>query len=231
MKPLSVTSVLDKLEAHYGPQQPCWPIEPYQFVIWWHCGYPASDTACSKGWAALKREVGTEPHTILAVSQAKLAQALKAGGMVPDLRAMRLQQVAERVANEFGGDLSAGLVGPVKEIRKALKRFPGISDSGVDRILLFAGRQQAAAVPSNCPQVLVRIQLGPEPENYSVNYRGAQQMIEAEVPEQFHARMRAYLLLKKHGQTLCKRNQPKCDQCPVRANCAYFAAKNRRRAL
>ena len=33
--------------------------------------------------------------------------------------------------------------------------------------------------------------------NYGVNYREAQMLIEAEVPEQFHGRMRAYLLLSR----------------------------------
>jgi endonuclease III len=229
VKPLDVASVLDKLEAHYGPQEPCWPVDPYAFLIWWHCGYPASDLTCSKGWSALKGEVGIEPRTILAASQARLAHALKAGGMVPELRAMRLQQIAQRVMNEFGGDLRAGLVGTVKEVRKALKRFPNIADPGADRILLFGDVQPVTAVPSNCPQVLVRIQLGQERENYGVNYREAQKLIEDEIPEQFAARRRAYLLLK-HGQAVCKRSKPRCDECPVSAHCAYFAGKDRGRS-
>ncbi|HEY2469827.1 MAG TPA: hypothetical protein VGI45_18550 [Terracidiphilus sp.] len=230
MKPLNVASVLDKLEAHYGPRHPCWPVEPYEFLIWWHCGYPASDTTCTKGWNALRSDVGIDARKILAASQAKLAHALKAGGMVPELRAMRLQQIAQRVMNEFGGDLRTGLSGPVGEVRKTLKKFPGIADPGVDRILLFGDVQPAAAVPSNCPQVLVRIQLGLERENYGVNYREAQKMIEDEIPEHFDARVRAYLLLKEHGQTICKRSKPKCDQCPVNANCAFFDGKNRGRS-
>jgi len=230
VKPLSVVAILDRLEAFHGPQQPCWPIDAYQFLIWWHCGYPASDTTCKKGWDALKREVGIEPSRILTASQARLAHALKAGGMVPELRAMRLQKIAQRVMNEFSGDLSVGLKGSVGEIRKALKKFPGIADPGADRILLFSHLQPVAAVPSNCPQVLVRIQLGLERENYGVNYREARKMIEDEIPEQFHARQRAYLLQKQHGQTICKRSAPLCDQCPISANCAYFAGKNRGRS-
>jgi endonuclease III len=229
-KPLNVAAVLDRLEVFHGPQEPCWPVDAYQFLIWWHCGYPASDPTCARGWEALKREVGIEPRKILTASQAKLAHALKAGGMVPELRAMRLQQIAQRVMNEFGGDLNAGVRGPASEARKALKKFPGIADPGADRILLFGHVQPLAAVPSNCPQVLVRIQLGLERENYGVNYREVQKLIEDEIPEQFHARQRAYLLLKQHGQTICKRSKPKCDECTVSANCAYFAGKNHGRS-
>jgi endonuclease III len=150
--------------------------------------------------------------------------------MVPELRAMRLQEIARRVENEFGGDLRSGLSGPIENVRKSLKRFPGVADPGADRILLFGRLKAVAAVPSNCPQVLVRIQSGLERENYGVNYREAQTLIETEVPEQFHARMRAYLLLKQHGQAICKRSKPKCGECPISASCAYFAGKNRGRS-
>ena len=87
---LSVPEVLDRLEAHYGHQPPNWPTDPYLFLIWWHCGYPASDSACAKGWEALNKEIGTGPEQILAARPADLAKALKAGGMVPELRATRL---------------------------------------------------------------------------------------------------------------------------------------------
>ncbi len=228
-KPIGVATLLNRLEASYGPQEPSWPAEPYAFLIWWHCGYPASDATCSRGWGALNKEVGIEPGQILRATQAKLAHALKAGGMVPEVRAMRLQQIAERVENEFGGDLRNAFVGRIEDVRKRLKKFPGIADPGVDRILLFGEVMPVAAVASNCPHVLVRIQLGLERENYSVTYHEAQSLIETEIPKQFHPRMRTYLLLKQHGQTICKRTKPKCEQCPVSAHCAYFAGKNRGR--
>jgi endonuclease-3 len=226
---MKTAEVLDALEAFYGPQEATWPTEPYAFLIWWHCGYPASDAACARGWEALQRTVGVAPEHILRASQAKLSDALKAGGMVPELRAQRLQQIAARVQDEFGGDLRAALMGPLEEARKVLKKFPNIADPGADRILLFGRLAPLAAVPSNCPQVLVRIQLGLERENYGVTYREAQELIEAAVPAAFEARMRAFLLLKRHGQELCKRTKPKCSACPVNAGCRYFGGADRGR--
>ena len=231
---MTTVEILDVLEAHYypkggGPQTAAWPTDPYEFLVWWHCGYPASDAACERGWEALMRAVGVTPEKILAASEAKLARALKAGGMVPELRAQRLREIAERVLREFGGDLAAALAGPVDAARKMLKKFPNIADAGADRILLFAGLSPVAAVPSNCPQVLVRIQLGLERENYGVTYREAQKLLEAEVRPALEARQRAYLLLKRHGQEVCKRSKPKCELCPVSAECRYFAGVDRGR--
>jgi endonuclease III len=223
---VGVPDLLDRLESHYGPQEPCWPVDPYEFLIWWLCGYPASDDRCSRGWESLHSGIGIQPEEILAASQAALAKALKPGGMVPELRATRLQQIAERLLNEYCGDLDSLFTGPIAAVRKALKRFPNIADPGVDRILLFAHKAPVAAVPSNCPHVLVRIVYGQEREDYGVTYREAQSLLESEIPKQFHARQRAYLLLKTHGQTICKR-KPQCERCPVRSICAYAAGVSR----
>ena len=186
---MSVLDLLNRLEKFYGPQEPAFPVEPYEFLVWWHCGYPASDAACEKGWKNLQQQVGIEPHRLLAASPAKIADALKAGGMVPELRAQRLKEIAMRVKDEFGGDLRSALTGPLATVRKTLKSFPGIADPGADRILLFAGIAPLAAVPSNCTHVLIRILQGPEGENYSAGYREAQRAIAAEVSETFDDRM------------------------------------------
>lgn len=221
----SLASILDRLEAFYGPQEPSFPVDPYEFLVWWHCGYPQSDRACEKGWGRLTREVGIDPGKLLRAPPARLASALKAGGMVPELRAQRLKEIARLLRDELGGDLRSALTGPLAKVRKTLKRLPGIADPGADRILLFAGIAPVAAVPSNCVHVSARIFKGGENRNYSADYRDAQSAIAAEIPEKLDARARAYLLLKRHGQETCKRTNPKCEQCPISSSCAYFAAK------
>ena len=82
---LPVPEILDRLEAFHGRQDPCWPTEPYEFLVWWHCGYPASDVTCAKGWESLtkRKRVGIEPRQLLQAPPDKLAGALKPGGMVP----------------------------------------------------------------------------------------------------------------------------------------------------
>lgn len=221
--PAAVPDLLDRLEAFHGLQQPSWPVDPYEFLIWWHCGYPASDASCARGWEALRRTVGVDPERILAAPLAKMTEALKGSGMFPEVRAAYLKEIAQRVLSEFGGDLRAALATMGNNARKALKTFHSIADPGADRILLFARIAPVAAVPSNCTQVLGRIRNGADSDTYTASYRDAQKAIEAEVPRQFHARARAYLLLKEHGQTLCKRTHPKCGECPVREACAWFA--------
>jgi len=134
--------------------------------------------------------------------------------MVPELRALRLKEIAMRVKDQFAGDLRHALKGTLSEARKVLKSFSNIADPGADRILLFAGIAPIAAVASNCPHVLVRILRGQERENYGVTYREAQQAIAAEVPETTKARQRLPAI-EHHGQEICKGANPKCEKCPL----------------
>jgi adenine-specific DNA glycosylase len=105
-------------------------------------------------------------------------------------------------------------------------KFPGIAGPGADRIMLFAGISPIAAVPSNSPHVLLRILRGKEHENYGANYAEAQRVIATEVAETLDARSRAYLLLKHHAQQTCKRTKPRCEECPIRTECAFYAQRS-----
>ncbi len=220
--PSRLAKLLDRLEKFYGKPKPPRPTDPYEMILFTNCGYPATDASCTKGFDALKKEVGLRPDDILAAPDAKLAQLMRLGGIVPELRAVRLKEIAALVKHEFAGDLRAMLKKPLPEARKALKKFPTIGDPGADKILLFTKTAPVAAVPSNCLHVPLRLGFGEEKKNYAAGYRSAQEAIHAELPEECGALLRAYLLLKHHGQELCKRSRPLCEQCPVSSACVYF---------
>jgi endonuclease III len=234
-----LAAILDRLEKHYGGQEPEGPSDPFEMILFANCGYPATDASCSRGYEALRKEVGTKPEQILKTASAKLAKLMRLGGIVPELRAERLKLVA-RIANEnFGGDLKWALEKLLKDektpaekrlrrLKRALKEFPVIGEPGAEKILLFSGMVPIAAVPSACPGVPQRILFGQEDKNYGKGYRAAQEAMAAEVPEEFAARQRAYLLLKKHGQEICKRTKPRCEICPIQADCRYFREERAR---
>jgi endonuclease-3 len=178
----------------------------------------------AKGFRALQENVGIEPDEILAAPDQKLSDALRAGGIFPESRAQRVKEIAARVKTKYSGDLAAALRKPVPEARKVLKQFPTIGDPGAEKILLFTKTAPVAAVPSNCVHVPLRLGLGTAYKTYAKDYCSAQEALAAELPETCEARLRAYLLLQHHGQELCKRSRPKCEECPVTAECRYYQA-------
>jgi endonuclease III len=202
-------------------------------IVYLNCGYPASDASCSEGFDALKREVGLSPREILAASKVKLVKLLRLGGIVPELRAARMQEIARKVKTEFGGDLKAVLKKRMQEekqqtgkgirgTKKVLQDFPVVGEPSAERILLFSKLAPVAAVPSAFVEVPARLWFGKAGKNYVADYRAARDILNAGLPETFEARQRAYLLLKKHGQQTCKRAKPKCEICPLTGQCAYI---------
>jgi endonuclease-3 len=214
--------LLNKLEKHYGKLPPPRLTDPYLMIVFANCAYPATDAGCTKGFDILQREIGTGIDDILGADDADLIRVMKGHGMFPEMRAARLREIASLVKSEYGGDLKATLRGPLPQARRALKRFPTIGDPGADRILLFTGTAPIAAVPSNCVRVAHRLGYGEEKKNYAAGYRSAQEAIRAELPENCDVLIRAYQLLKHHGQELCKTNQPLCRRCPVSSECVWF---------
>jgi endonuclease III related protein len=229
----NVNDILESLEQTYGPQQAAGPADPYEMIVYLNCGYPAGDASCSKGFDALKREVGLSPREILAAPKSKLVKLLRLGGIVPELRAARLQEIARKVKAEFGGDLRVALKqrmqeekqqagGGIRGAKKLLREFPVIGEPSAEKILLFSMLAPVAAVPSAFVEVPARLWFGKAGKNYAADYRAARDILNAGLPETFEARQRAYLLLKKHGQQTCKRSKPKCEICPLTGQCAYI---------
>lgn len=233
--PTKLTPILDALESKYGAQMLVGPTNPYEMIVFLNCGYPASDAKCAKGFEALKREVGVEPKKVLAVSKAKLAKVMQPSVIIPGLCAQRLKEIARKVKGECKGDPTAVLKqrlreakqpgNGVKAAKKVLQQFPVVGEPSAEKILLFSGLAPVAAVPSAFVDVPVRLFIDEPGKNYAADYKAAREILDSGLPQTFEARRRAYLLLKKHGQEICKHSKPKCEVCPVTAQCAYLQAK------
>ena len=231
-----MAEILDELEKLYGPQKLAGPSDPYEMILFLNCAYPATDAKCAKGFEIVKQEAGLTPNEILAAPKAKLAKLLVSTGMFPAQRVDRLKEIARIVKKRAGGDLKGALKKSIpkkderdakglRSAKKLLREFPVIGEPSAEKILLFAKLTPVAAVPSACLSVPMRLWFGGEGKNYAADYRQAREVLNAGLPESFESRQRAYLLLKKHGQEICKRSRPKCEICPVTAHCAYLQAK------
>lgn len=133
-----VVQILDCLEKHYGPPKRPYPTDPYEMLLHRNAGYPQSDERCDKGFQALKKQIGLAPKQIFAASDEALCDAARQGGMMPELRAQCLRDIAARVLEEFGGDMRAVSKRPLPDAKRALKKFPTVADATADKILLFS---------------------------------------------------------------------------------------------
>lgn len=212
---------LDVLEKQLGPQEVRMPRDALGLVLWENVAYLVDDERRARVFKSLKQRVGLGAAALRAARPETLLEIAALGGMHPAQRVDKLRDIADLVLDEFGGDLEAVLERPARDARRALKRFPGIGEPGADKILLFTGTEPVLALDSNALRVLLRLGYGTESKNYAQSYKSAQRAAEVELERTCAARQRAYDLLRRHGQTLCKSKAPECDACPLEAGCEY----------
>jgi endonuclease III len=217
MKPAPITfsKLVDMLQQHYGPPAAPPSTDPLELIIWENIAYLASDERRAEAFATLKRSIGTRPEQILAAKHSALA-AIGNAGMLPDVSAEKLLAIAKIAYEEFDADLRVALKKPLRQAKKALKRFPGIGDPAAEKILLFTRLYPVFSLDSNGLRVLCRVGLAEEQKNYSATHRLAQDAIRDQLPRDYDSLIQAHQLIRQHGQTLCKRSKPFCAECPLR---------------
>lgn len=214
---------LDRLQAFYGWPRPPKVTDPMGTLLWENVLYLADDRKREKAFAMLRRRVGLSAERILAAPDSVLREICSTGGILPDVQVEKLRRIARIVKEEFGGDLNRALAKQtIPQMKKSLKKFPGIAETGAERILLFWGRLPTLALESNSRRVLVRLGFGQELKTYNASCRSVQAALKDQIPEDCGWLTRAHQLLRRHGQELCKRSEPLCPQCPLTGVCAYY---------
>src|SRR5262245_64525942 len=222
MSHASFQKIIAQLEKTYGRPQSPQITDPLEMILFENVAYLVSDDQRKKAFNALRDQIGLNPTDILSAPSDKLIEVARVGGMRPEDRARKLQFIARIVLSEFQGDLRQVLEWPVAKARKALKKFPGIGDPGADKILLFSHTLPILALESNGLRALVRLGFGEEMKNYASTYARAQEATRNQFVEDCVWLIRAHLLLRRHGQELCKRTEPICNSCPLTGICRYW---------
>jgi endonuclease-3 len=218
-EPLTLPEAVRRLRGHYGPPEGPPTADPFELVLLENVAYLASSAKRRQALLQLRETIGTSPEALLAAPPGAL-ESVTAQGILKGLSADKLRACAEIVLDRFEGDLEAALAGSVEKTKKVLRTFPGIGEPGAEKILLFSGRHPFLAPESNGLRVLVRLGLVREEGSYANTYAASRRAAE-DLPAKIEARQEAHLLLQQHGQTLCKRNDPRCDLCPLALDCAY----------
>jgi endonuclease-3 len=214
--------LIARLQKHYGaPDLP--PARgPFELVIWENACYLMPNERRAEVFEGLRRQVGLTPDAIFKAPKDVLLPLAQRGGMRPETRVFRWQEIARITREQFGGDLDQILQWPYPKAKKALKLFPTIGDPGAEKILMFCGAADGLPLESNGLRVLTRIGYGRvHLKNYVAMYRSVQEAIAPELPKDAPALARAHLLLREHGKTLCRDASPQCFECPLENMCAF----------
>jgi endonuclease III len=213
-------ALLRKLKKFYGRPSPPRLKGALEMILWENCAYLADDDRRAAAFALLKKRVGLKPKHILDADPRLLVEVGRFG-IVPYESAKKLHLAAEVAHYAFKDDVDSVLDKPLKEAKKQLQRFPSIGEPGAEKILLFTRRQKILALDSNGLRALLRYGFGEEKKSYAASYRSAQAATASQLPDSIDDLIAAHLLLRRHGQEICRRNDPACSTCPVAPDCRY----------
>jgi endonuclease-3 len=195
---------------------------PFELVMWENACYLLPDERRLQVFEGLRKQIGLNPKAILNADPDILLTLATMGGMRPQVRVFRWQEVARIALSQFNGDLNQVLKLEYAQAKKALKQFPNIGDPGAEKILMFCGLTQGLPLESNGLRVLTRVGYGRvHQKNYAAMYRSVQEAIKAEAPRKASLIAEAHLLLRQHGKETCKDKSPQCYECPIKDVCAY----------
>lgn len=196
--------IIDRLRELYGAPR-AEITDPYELILLENVAYLVDDATRLATFKKLRDEIGFA--SILTTPVEKIARVIEGGGMKLLMRAEKIVECA-RLFAEVGAPLD----------KKILRRYPGVGEPLADKILLFAGKQRTLAPDSNALRVLLRLGYGTESKNYAASYKSAVAAA-GELPNA----QEAHLLLRRHGQEVCKRSAPRCDVCVLRGECAFYS--------
>lgn len=211
--------VLRELSKQHGDVSPPPTRDPFELVLWEQVAYLADDDQRAAAFALLKKRTRLRPERILAEPEESLLEIARLGGAVAvSERAGRLRASAQLLL-DLGGDAAALAKAPFAQARRTFQKFASIGAPGAMKVLLLARAHASLPLESNGVRVLTRLGFAREEKSYDATYRALQAALEAEMPKSFEALESAHLLLRAHGQSVCKRSAPRCDTCALAVRC------------
>lgn len=218
MKQAAFKKIINKLKSHYGVPAPPKTCDPFEMILWENIAYLVDDAKREKSFDELRSRVGLKPIDVFKASMPDLDRIT---GL--DQRSARLKEAALIALNEFGGDLNASLKLPTAKALKALRQFPGIGEPGAEKILLFSKTLPVLALDSNGLRVMLRLGFGEEKKTYTASYKSVRDAVVDQRGDECDSLIEAHQLLRQHGKTTCKTSKPRCELCPVKSLCVYYA--------
>ncbi|HEX5502319.1 MAG TPA: hypothetical protein VFW96_06825 [Thermomicrobiales bacterium] len=174
-----------------------------------------SDVNSARAHRALRAAFPTW-RAVLDAPEEAVAAAIRSGGLA-QVKARRIKDVLARVAAACP-DFDLGFLArlPLADARAWLEALPGVGPKTAACVLLFDLGRPALPVDTHVHRVARRLGL----IGARVGAAAAHPLLEAQLcPEQVYA---CHVLFITHGRRVCKAPAPRCEVCPLTAECAYY---------
>lgn len=208
-------TIYQKLIEAYG--EPTWRphLPPIDELVSTILSQATSDTNRDKGFDRLK-EAFPDWESVMDAPTEEVIDAVRPAGLA-NQKGPRIQNALHHVY-EARGALSLDFLAeaPLAKAQAWLTDIKGVGPKTAAVILLFAFGRPAFPVDTHVHRVTQR--LGLIEEGTSAN-KAHEIFEQVDRPDTFYA---MHLNLIRHGREICKARRPRCEICPLQAECDYY---------
>jgi endonuclease-3 len=179
-------------------------VNPYTLLVAVALSAQATDKGVNKATASLFQKV-TTPEAMLALGEARLADAIKTIGLYKG-KAKNVIAAAKILVEKHGGQ--------VPKDRAALEELPGVGRKTANVVLNVAFGEPTIAVDTHIFRVSNRTGLAPGKDVVAV-----ETALEKIVPDAYRLHAHHWLIL--HGRYTCVARKPLCPTCVERDLCRF----------
>lgn len=153
--------------------------------------------------------------TVRSVAEASLDQVLKIWeGLGYYSRCRNVHRACQIVAHKYGGE--------VPSTWEEFRHLPGVGDYTAAAVLSFSFGKVYPVLDGNVSRVMARLTAFPEPVSKGKRtfLRKLEEWIDREDPARFNQAM------MELGSLVCRKNQPRCFECPITGFCLGYRRGN-----
>ncbi|MGH9398281.1 MAG: endonuclease III domain-containing protein [Terriglobia bacterium] len=207
----SLTEYYERLMQHFGPQG-WWPARTRMEVILG--AILTQNTAWQNASLAVKRLRRSgllKLENLRLASLGEIEACIRQAGFFRQ-KAATIRRFVECLDSKHQGSLRELFSVHPRELREHLLEIKGMGPETVDAILLYAGRMPFFVADAYTRRILSRHGwLVP-----GAAYEAAQELLHQELPRDARTFNEFHALLVETGKRYCRRQAPRCQECPLR---------------
>ena len=211
MKDKKLNRIYKKLYNYFGKQH-WWPAKTKLEVI---IGAMLTQNTAwpnvEKAIANLKRKRLLSFQKLSKIETNELANLIKPAGYF-NVKARRLRSILDFIRDDFRGNLRNMQKINTQELRNQLLNVNGIGPETADSILLYAFDKPIFVIDAYTKRILSRLRMS----SLNSSYDEIQELFMRDLALDTHLFNEYHALIVKLGKDYCKKNNPKCNECPIR---------------
>ncbi len=205
-----VAEIYEVLLAHFGPQD-WWPGDtPLEIVVGAVLTQNTNWTNVSRAIEGLKKEGFLSFDRLHGLQQELLAEKIRPAGYY-NLKAARLKNLLDFIAQEYDGSLEAMFAEELHSLREKILTVKGIGPETADSILLYGGNKPVFVVDAYNHRIFARHGIVAEEDGY----HEIQEYFALNLPEDVPLYNEYHALIVRTGKEFCKKSRPLCSRCPL----------------